>query len=78
MTDWNPTLSDADPADAWYTPDKLERQRRAEQAESDFLRLIKRRNRFERAVSRLESDDPEEIARLWEAADLDADETTTE
>ncbi len=40
-----------------------------------------RRNRFERAVANLESDDPEEVARLWEAADLDADlddETSTE
>ncbi len=81
MTDWHPTLSDADPADAWYPPDKLERQHRAEQAESDFRRMRDRRNRFERAVANLESDDPEEVARLWEAADLDADlddETSTE
>jgi len=75
---WHPNLSDADPADAWYSPDKLERQRRAEQAEREFAHMVSRRDRFERAVANLDSDDPDEIARLWEATDLDADETSTE
>ncbi len=73
MTDWHPTLRAADPADAWYGRDKLELQRRAEEAESAFRHMIRRRDRFQRLAAQLDDDDPEALAALWEASELDAD-----
>ena len=61
MTDWHPALTDADPADAWYPPDKLERQRQAEEKERAFRHLVERRRIFQKAVAAA-VDPPQRIA----------------
>jgi len=69
MTDWHPSLSDADPAGAWYSTGKLAEQRQAEQAERDFHAMLKRRRDFDLMLG----NNPDEIgaeqrARAWQLA----------
>jgi len=80
MNDRNDDRVHDDAGDPWYSRGALELQRRGEEAETAFRRMIRRQNRFQAAVARLGDDaDPEEVARLWEASDLDDfDETNTE
>jgi len=66
---WHPALTGADPDAAWYSDRQLEKQRRAEQAERAFGRMLERRNRFEAHCREVQPETDDQRAALWQLAD---------
>ncbi len=57
---------------AWYSPDKLAKQRQAEEAALAFRRMVERRDRFE-AHCREVNPTPEQREALWQLAEEETD-----
>ncbi len=70
---WHPALTGADPDAAWYSERQLEKQRRAEQAERAFQRMVERRDRFEAHVREVNPTTPEQREAAWQLAEEETD-----
>lgn len=66
---WHPALQDADPADAWYPDRELRAMDADAEAERDFQHMLRRRERFESDVERIDDPTPERLEELWAQAD---------
>jgi len=61
-------VNDADLGAAWFSPDKLAKQRQAEQADRAFRRMVEPRDRFEAHVREVNPTTPDQRAALWDLA----------
>jgi len=73
VTDWNPIVAGADPTQGWYSEQQLDRQRRADEANRDFRRMVARRNRFEAHCLEVTPTTDQQRAALWELAQQEID-----